>query len=236
MGEVKQLNHSFTIDFRHIHARVTLIKGDIAFMAFIVFPPAYRALPGNFHHALPDIDADSFEEAEVIAWAYYKEYYLPLDEPIRLVGAFNFFVERILFRTAIDRTVGDFTGQFVITRQFYGISENIDGQKYPKTLFDNRERVSTYSALFLINFEKVFNPMHMMGFNGKFIHRLLLKHCKVKPTQLKLFDAGRFVDDLSQTPGRLVNHVADHRWEFKRELNFDKISRKLFKSTPRFLL
>lgn len=230
MGEVKQLNHSFALAFRHIHARVTIIKGDIAFLAFIVFPRAYRALPGNYHHAIPDIKAETFEEAEVIAGGYYKYFYRALDEPIRLVGTFNFFVERILFRTAVERTVGDFRVQFVITRQFYGISENIDGKKYPKTQFDNRERASTYNALFLINFELVFNPMHLMGFNGKFIHRLLMKHNKVKPTQLKLYDAGRFIDDLEKTPGRLNNHVADNLFKFQSAIGWEKIKRQLDKS------
>lgn len=229
MPEIQSPHKSYVLKFRHVCARVTVIEEPAGYLAFIVFPRAYMAWPQRFYHALPHIVATSFDYAYEMALVQFKQFYWPLDKQIRRIGDFNFFVQRILFRIAIERQVGDFKARFVITRQFYGISENVDGVKYPKTLFDNRERTTTYRALFLINLEQVFQPMQMLGFNGKFIQRLLLKNDKVKATRLKLYDDGLFVDDLEKNPEWMMNHVADMREEFERAIWFEKLRKQLDK-------
>lgn len=229
MADINFPHKSYVLKFRHVSARVTVIDDPAGYLAFIVFPKAYLAWRQPFYHALPYIVAGSLDDAYTLASIQFKQFYFPLDKQIRLVGSFNFFVQRFLFRTSIERTVGDFKARFVITRQVYGIAENIDGKKYLKTTLATKEEATTYRALFLINLEQVFGPIQMLGFNGKFIQRLLFKYDKVKAAQLRIYDDGIFMDDLEKNPEWMMNHVADLRDEFHEALWWEKLNRKLTK-------
>lgn len=224
-GEIIKDWKVFDLKFRHINSKVTVQKASQGYMAFIAFPKAYRFDRGRYRHALPFITAGNLQYACEMAANEFKMFYKALDAPIRLIGAFNFFVQRILFRTAVERSVGDFKAQFVITRQFYGISENVDGIKFPKSTFYNRENTTSRRVLFFINYVEVFYPIHLLGFNDKFIQRLLYKHDRVKENRLRLYDDRLFVDDLANKPGLLINHVADHRQEFYMALDWEKAKR-----------
>ncbi len=229
MDQINLPHKSYVLKFRHITARVTIIEEPGGYLAFIVFPRAYLVFQRPFYHALPHIIAGSFDYAFEMATVQFKQFYFPLDRPIRLVGEFNFFVERVLFRSAVERIVGDLKLRFVITRQLYAIAENIDGKKYLKTTLATKEETTSYRALFIINLEKVFHPIQMLGFNGKFIGRLLQKHDKLKATQLRVYDDGLFVDDFERNPDWMMNHVADMREEFEEALWWEKLNRKLHK-------
>lgn len=229
MGEILELPHTFPLDFLHIHASVSVMRKPEGYVAFIKFPRAYVSFGPGIYHGLPFIVAENIDDACMDAVKIFKEFYAVLDLPLRVIGAFNFYLQRTRFRTCIERRVGDFTGQFVITRQFYCISENVDGVKWGKSTYDVREHTSCYRALFLINFESFFDPVHRMGFNHKFIGRLLAKHNKVKALQLRLYDNGSFVDDLEKYPDRLTNHVADHREDFQIAVGLEKIKRRMKK-------
>lgn len=224
MGDTIQYK-VFDLKFRHINSKVTVVDNGNNFTAFIAFPGAYRFDRGKFRHALPLISARSIGHAYGMAATEFKMFYAALDAPVRLIGSFNFFVQRFLFRTAVERSVGDFKAQFVITRQYYGISENVDGKKYPKSTFYNRENTTSRRALFFINYAEVFYPIHLLGFNDKFIQRLLYKHDKVKANRLRIYDDGNFVDDLEKVPELLSNHVADHRQGFYNALAWEKAKR-----------
>lgn len=229
MGEIFELPRTFPLYFLHIHASVTVMPKPEGYVAFIKFPRAYVSFGPEIFHGLPFIIASNIDEACMDATVEFKKYYAVLDRPVRCIGAFNFYLQRTMFRTCIERSVGDFKAQFVITRQFYCISENIDGIKWGKSTFDNRERTSSYRALFLINYTEFFEPIHLLGFNAKFIGRLLAKYNRVKATQLRLYDNGAFVDDLEKYPDRLTNHVADHREDFEIAVGLEKLRRRMKK-------
>lgn len=217
---------SYVLKFRHVSARVTVIQEPAGYLAFIVFPKAYLVFQRPFYHALPQIVAGSFDYAFEMAVIEFKQFYSALDRPIRLVGDFNFFVQRFLYRTTVEKAVGNLKFRFVITKHSYGIAENVDGKKYLKTTLATKEDTTSYRALFIINLEEVFRPIQMLGFNGKFIGRLLLMNDKVKATQLRIFDDGLFVDDLEKHPDWMMNHVADMREEFEEALWWEKLNRK----------
>lgn len=225
MGEITEPHKSFVLKFRHINARVTVMQKGDSYLAFIVFPMAYKINPPHVHHALPEMMADSLDAACEMAYTQFKIFYAPLDRQIRLIGRFNFFVHRISFRTIVESNVGDVKWRFVVTRQMYAISENVDGEKYFKTTFDTRENTATYRALYLINVEQVFGPMQALGFNGKFIKRLLYKHDKVKVNRLRLFNDHKLIDDL--TYEKLDNHVSNDYQAFYNSLNWEKAKRMM---------
>src|ERR1700761_9212251 len=164
MGEIIQLHRSFYLKFLHVNSRVTVMKRSDGYLAFIVFPRAYM-MNGYNNYAVLGMVAADIQSACQLAATQFKIRYAPLDRHLRAIGDFNFFIQRITFRTAVERIVGGFKASYVLTRQFYGISENVDGVKWAKTKFDNKERLSTFSALFLMNYEQVLSPIHVLGFN-----------------------------------------------------------------------
>ena len=218
---------SFSLKFRHVTARVTVVQNSEQhnFSAFIVFPKAYIIKEYN-NFTLPDITAKNIDNASEIAYLQFKDFYKFLDKRMREIGTHNFYVHRIRFRTAVERKVDDFTASFVITRQFYAISENVDGAKYNKCKFWNKEYLSTFNVLFLINFQEIIEHMNRWGFNHKFVSRVIRKSDNTPISKLRMYDAGETIDDLERHPHRLSKHVVDNRDAFYNAIIIHKVRQK----------
>lgn len=212
------------LKFRHVTALVTLYKTDLGYAAYITFPMTYM-FPGYNHLKLHDIIAGSEQAALQTAVVDYKRIYSPLDIPLREIKKFNFFLHRKTFRTTVIKTVGKVTASFVIRKHVYAISENIDGQKWFKCKFSTREDTTTRRTCFVINFENVLDPIHKLGFNFKFMDRMIHKVDKVKANQLRLFRDPVLMDDIEKSPSKLNNHISEVREDFQIALWLEKIER-----------
>lgn len=216
-------NHkSYRLNFAHISARVTVMREEDGYFAFIVFPKAYIKQEFNFR-LVDEILAPDFDKAYEMAAMQFKEFFSCLDQRIREIGRHNFFVSRVLFRNAVNRSVDDFTAAFVYTNQYYAFSENVDGQKWMKSKFMLRHELNTKDCVLFINKEHVFLPMLNKGFDIKFIERLVSRNNKVKVNQLRISEEGLLIDELERHPERLYNHIADHREDFEIALGLHKL-------------
>lgn len=215
----------FDLKFLHIVGRVTVGQQPYGYLAFITFPGCYMACGFN-NLTISDITADDIDHACELAGTFFKSFYWPLDNPVKCVFTGGFFIRRALYRTVIRIRVGDINPSFVVTRQVYTICENVFGQKYDKVKYFFKDGISTRNAVFIMNYELVFNPLYHLGFNGKFIERLLARYNKIGVNRLRMFDDGGFIDDLQVHPEKLVDHVADLREDFEIQLGLVKL-RKL---------
>lgn len=225
MGKVVEMNKSFILNFKHLSARCTVLSVGGSYRAFIVFPDCYMA-KGYNHYAIPELIAGNISDACQLAAVEFKSLYAALDARISQINNFNFFVSRMRFRTILYRDVLGTRFAFVATRQAYAITENVDGKKWAKTKFVEKELCSTYNALFFINYQTVFHPLHVMGFNSKFIYRLLRKYDVVKAHHLRIWDDGECFDEIVKYPERLADHVVDHKEDFVINLGLLKQRKK----------
>jgi hypothetical protein len=208
------IHKSFKLKFLHLSARVTTIKDTEGYRAFIVFPKCYM-IKGYNNQFLEDIIAASISKACEVAAVHFKQYYSVLDTRMREIGKHNFFIQRMRFRTITDKVIEGNRFTFVSTRHLYAITENVDGEKYPKTKYWTKDTLNTLDAVFFINYEHVLAPMKILGFNSKLAKKLINKHNKVKVKDLRLFDDKRpTIDDVIRQPQLLNYHVIKNREDF----------------------
>lgn len=201
----------FEVKFLHLTGKAQVYKVGAVWMAFIVFHEAYM-VPGANNYAIPNILASDVDEAAEMVLNHFKEIYACLDHRIREIGKHNFFVTRRVFKTAIVKKVGEFVGSFVYHNHYFAITENVDGQKYVKTKFGDRNSLNTLSALFVINWDAFVWPAKNLGFNLKFISGILIKHNQVKVHHLRIHNDPLLFDEVRDKV--LNNPVSEHRDEF----------------------
>jgi hypothetical protein len=210
----KSADHkSFTVKFLHITGKAQVYKAGNIWMAFIQFPACYL-MPGANNYAIPNIFGRTVDEVAEIAYMQFKEFYAVLDKPLRLIGKHNFFVTRKRFHTSISKKLEHFTGSFTFTGHYFCISENVDGTKFFKTIFGDRNQLNTLAALMVINWNEFVLPVQQLGFNKKFLGNLMIRHDKVKAHHLRYHYDKEVFDEVAKHPDKITKHVSLQREEF----------------------
>ena len=210
--------HQFEIKFLHVTAMAQVVIEKGLPHAVITFPLAYCPGTGNglfYGFPIPDME---WEEVEAYVTARFKDNFSFLNARIREIGKHNFFISRILFRTCVEREIGDFKVSFPVTKHVYAISENVDGIPWHKTKLEGREFMSTMKAHFIVNWDGFIHPALNAGFNDKFIRRTLKRYDKVKAHHLRLKDNIIIHDNITGHPEAIAHPIEGRRFEFMAAL------------------
>lgn len=181
------MQQKIELKFLHVKAVVRVRSTGIGYQATIRFPYAYIEARFN-NYVIDEIAATSLEYAVEIALFTFKERYNFLNMLPRLIRDALFFVHRAVFQIYRYKIFEDERFGFLMNCQTYAISENVDGKKWFKSKFQRREDLTTRETLLLINFEKIFSPMHNHGFTYKFIERVLNRYDITPLSALKLYN------------------------------------------------
>lgn len=208
---------TFTLKFRNTTGIVTVSKDQTeGYNAFITFPKAYMQ-PGWNNFAIRQFYAVSLQAACEVAYLQMKDFYHALNLPVRDLAEFNFVVHRVTFRNVQEKEFRGVKYGFIVRKDQYAISEKVDGMKFAKGQFINRHELQGNKIVFFINYD-LFTAFHSMGFNHKFIWRLMAIHTKVKPSRLKQEVVPVVIDIIKDNPYKLDNHISCKREQFYNAL------------------
>jgi hypothetical protein len=183
----------FNIKFRHISAVVTVWKRKSRYKAYLRFPKCYMQKDAP-KIVFDEIIAGNIDNACEMAKMLVLQHYSFLNKKLRGLDPESFVITRSHFRSYIIKPLKDKQFVFTFTKQYYALSENVQGKYYHRSQFVNKEMLSALNCVLFINYDKVISIMNMAGFNYKFINKVLRKCDTVKLSALKQVDDGNFKD------------------------------------------